>query len=190
MGVSELAPWIYPSYRSSYSCEFAQAVLNVPAAVNAAANAGGLTLAAALSTIVPITVLTPSAGPGFADAQQLASISPDTRSKVLKLRSWGISVVNAPDEALEVTVIGGTAGGVPSPPNPEISSPTVELHQPAHAIVTENKPIRVLLRNRTQGGAAPTALHVRFGFCFWEFPVDRFTDDAYSTRLRGGWGSC
>ena len=190
MSTSNLAPWIFPPYRSAYRCLFVRAILNIPAAVDAGANAGGLVLAQAQSTIVPITVLTPSVPPGFIDRQLLARIAPDTRSKVLKLRSWGITVANAPDEALEVIVRGGTAGGVPSPPNPSISSHPRELQQDAHAIVTEDKAITVEVRNLTQAGTAPAALLILFGFCFWEFPVDRFTDDSQSTRLRGGWGAC
>ena len=186
MSTSDLAPWIYPPPRSHYRCQFVQAVLNVPAAMSAAANAGGLTLAAALGTITPITVLTPTA----AERVTLTTITPEARSKSLKLFSWGITVANAPDEALEVSVTGGTRGGLPSAPNPSISSHAVELHQQAHAIITENKTIDIQIRNLTQGGAAPTALHVQVGFCFWEFPVDRFTDDTNANRLRGGYGAC
>ncbi len=189
LGTSDLAPWVHPPYRSRTRCQSVRAILNVPAALNAAANAAGIALAAAHSTIVPIPVLTPAVAPAFTDAQLLFSIA-SQRGFVIKVKSWGVDVVNAPNEALEVLVSGGSAGGVAEAPNPAISSALVELHQKADSIITENKLLEIRVRNRTQALPVATPLLLEFGICFWEFPVDRYTDNKDTTRLNGGYGVC
>jgi len=185
MGLSQLAPWHTQPPRSRTRCLSARAVLNVPAALNAAANAAGLILAAANSTIVPITVLTPTA---LNEALPLFELTP-TRSTIIRIKSWGISVVNAPDEALQTGASGGTVGGLPEPPNPAISSNEVELHQDATAMITENKTLQVTVRNLTATLANATPLLILFGVCIWEYEVTRYTDDPTKMRLKSGYGA-
>lgn len=185
MQQSSLAPWHTQPQRSNTRCEFARAVLNVPAAVNAAANAAGLVLAAANSTIVPITVLTPTAAN---EPLTFFTLSPEARAQMLRLKSWGITVVNAPDEALRTGVVGATVGGVPSPPNPSISSHVVELQQDATAMVNENKTLEVTVQNLTTPLASATALLIFFGVCWWEYDMTRYTDNPNKMRLQSGFG--
>jgi len=181
---SDIVPWLFPPFRSKYRCLFFRAVLNVPLAVNAAANAAGLTLAAANSTIAAITVLTPV----LAEPLLLFTVRPETRSEVVKLVSWGINVENAPDEALAVSLQGAAAGGLPAPPDPAISDPHVELHQGADAIIMEDKSIQVFVRNVTQTLASPTPLLITFGVCFYQYPVTRYQDSKNGAQLRTGFG--
>lgn len=184
MGISQLAPWHAPPPRSRERCLFARAVLNVPAALNPAANAAGLVLAAAQSTIQPITVLTPTANN---EPLPIFEMTP-RRSSIIRLKSWGITVVNAPDEALATGATGGTVGGLPEPPNAAISSHEVELHQEAAALVTENKTLAVTVRNVTAPLPSATPLLLLFGVCYWEYEVTRYTDDPSKMRLQSGFG--
>jgi hypothetical protein len=184
MSTSQLAPWHTQPQRSRTRCLSARAVLNVNAVTNPAANAAGLVLAAANSTIVPITVLTPGTGN---EALPLFTLTPN-RSSVIRIKSWGITVVNAPDESLQTGVTGGTVGGPPAPPDPAISSNSVDLHQDATALITENKTLTVTVRNLTAPLPGATPLLILFGICFYEFEVTRYSDDPSKMRLQSGFG--
>ena len=173
-------PWVSPGYRAADRCDFVRAVVNIPAAIDPIANAAGLVLAAANSTLQPITVLTPT---GAASNPVTLFTLTVPRGSVLKVRSWGITVVNNAPEAITVLVRGGTAGGLSSPPNPNISSHQTELHQPAHMILTEDKTLDLQISN-----VSPDALLLNFSICYWLFPVTNYTDDPRTTRLTPGYG--
>lgn len=194
VSTSDFAPWQRVPYRGRRRCRLVTAVLQVPAASgNPAATAAGVALQTANSQFLPtpIPLLDPTAGGGpITGSVQLFTFKPEARSKELKVESWGVSVLNGPDTALQVGVTGGTAGGLPDPPNPGLSSHQVELHQPAEAIVTENKEITITARNLSLGfPGQETPLLVKLGVCWWEFPVDRYVDSRKQSVLRGGYGT-
>lgn len=176
--VFEPVPWVDPPYRGIDQCTFVRAVVNIPAAVDPVANAAGLVLAAAQSTIVPITVLTPTGA--STGAVTLFTLTPPN-SHVIKVRSWGITVVNNAPEAVRVLVQGGSAGGLASPPDPFMSSYLIGGQQPAHMILTADKTLTVQLSN-----LSPDALLIYFGICYWQFPVTHYTDDPRTTKLTPG----
>ena len=182
--VSDLAPWIHVPYRGRRLCEFVKCVLSVDATVDAATNAAGIVLAAALNSVVPgsVTLLEMATATSWVDLFTFAA----GRSTENYFESWGISQQNHVNEALDVGLMGQSAGGLPSPPDPSLSAPPVHLHQPANLMTAESAEfkIRVRLLDIT------TPLIVSLGVCHWTYPVTQRRDsrDRNATNLRSSYG--
>ena len=181
---TDLAPWIHPPYRGRRSCEYRLAVLSTTVALDPVTNAAGIALAAALNSVVPGTAaLLEMASAG--DWQDLFSFSA-VRSEEAYFESWGISQANHVNEALAVSVQGGAAGGMPSPPSPNLSSHEASQHEPANFMTPESQEVTVKIRLLD----LTTPLVVNFGVCFWTYPVSQRRDDRdrNATNLRQGFG--
>ena len=175
--LTDFAPWIHPPYRSRYLCYDSRAVISTTVAYNAPTNAAGIVLAAANSTFVPCPLLEMR---GASDWQTIFTFDVP-ESHIARFKSWGISNENGPPEQIDVSVMAGTVGGEPEPPNPTISSYEVPNHQPTFFLVQDSQElqVRVVLRDPTQGPAL-----VKFGVCLWTFPVTKRTDSREDARLR------
>jgi hypothetical protein len=183
---AELAPWLAVPFRGQRrTSPLIRAVLNVSAAINPAANAAGIALAAANSTIAPVLLLTPVAN----EPLDLFTVTCE-RSHTVKLDTWGVSVINAPPEALVTGVRGATVGGMPDPPRPGVCTHQVEMHQHAEGLISEGKNVTVTVQNLTNAiGAPATPLLVYFAVSWWLFPVNRWMDNKEDTKLRSGFGT-
>jgi hypothetical protein len=181
---TDLAPWIHVPYRGRRLCEHRLVVLSVAAAVDPVTNAAGIALAAALNSVVPGTaaLLEMPTATAWVDLFTFAV----ERSSEAYFESWGISQANHVNEALEVGLQGGTAGGLPTPPSPYLSSHEVYQHEPANFMTAENQGLTVKIRLLD----TTTPLVVNFGVCFWTYPVTNRRDnrDRNATNLRTGFG--
>lgn len=180
----DLVGWRAPPFRSQCWYDTRRTVLNIGAAVNAGANAGGLALVAANSTIAPLNPLvqtTTAAGQQFFDLWRIKV----TESTVVVVDSWGITCVNAPPEALATRLRGTSVGGFGSPPKPASSGNAADQLQPTHHVVTGNKEFAVQIGNVVD----TMALFVEFAVYYWQFPVTRTTDEKKKMKLKPGFGA-
>lgn len=180
--ISDLAPWIHPPYRSAYYCKDVRAVVSTTAGVNAVTNASGIALAAANSTFV---ALTPLEMESAAKPVTIFTLKTPT-SSAIRVASWGIANLTGPPEQVEIRVKAATTYGTPGPPNPGISGAQVSDHQPTFFLMQggQDLEVQVRLRDVTQGPAL-----LRFGICYWEYPISKRTDSRDKTRLRSGYGT-
>lgn len=179
-------PWVAAPYRAVEKTATVRAVINTPAAVSAAANAAGIVLAAAQSTYVTVTPVTPTVAGGLVDLLTITA----PQSSMIRLKSWGCSVINAPSEALATSASGGTvAASKPSGPDPISSSYLVQGHQPAFVLIPPSKTLTIQGRNLSDlVPASATPLLVYVSACWWEWPVTRWEDSPKKSRLRSGYG--
>ena len=196
--VSDLSPHIHPPFASRYLCFLGRSVINVPAAFDPAANAGGIALTNAEATFsgqVPdpltntgqtdqVQLFTPTnAAPAF-DAQLVFEFN-TPQGYVVVFNSWGITVVNSRPDAARVTVeVGGGPNTGVEAPHPFMSGAPRELHQPTLVILPENKRLGVKVQNLDTG----SALLVQFGICGWQIPVRRYMQSLASMLPNPGFG--
>lgn len=180
--ITDLAPWIHPPYRSTYYCKDARAVVSTTAGVNAVTNASGIALAAANSAFVTLTPLEMESTTKPVTIFRLET----PQATAIRVASWGITNLTGPPEQVEIRVRAATTYGTPGPPNPGISGAQVSDHQPTFFIMQggQDLEVQVRLRDVTQGPAL-----LRFGICYWEYPISKRTDSRDKTRLRSGYGT-
>jgi len=180
--VSDLAPWIHPTFRSRPMCDHVQGIISTTAALNAVTNAAGIALQAALTvgTFVPQLFEMASA----ADFQTIYTLQPQ-QSQTARIMSWGIDTSNTTPSNLIVRVRAATtAAATPAPPNPFLSTHVVAAHQPTFILLQADQELQI--RVGMQDLTSPAL--VDFGICYWFFPVNKRVDNREGTRLRDGYG--
>jgi hypothetical protein len=107
------------------------------------------------------------------------------RSHMVRVKCWGIDVLNGPPEALQVRVSTSSTGGAPSPPDPSLSGHEHYRHQDTFLLLQgdQTAEIDVLLNDTTN----PLALEI--GVCYWIYPVTKRTDTREGTHFKGGYGT-
>ena len=178
---SEEVAWHEPPFNAQFFTRSVRFVLNIDAAVDAAANAAGLALIAAESAFVaPSSATTSGAALQY---KPIFGFIPN-QNQFLVIKSWGIEAVNVPPEAVNVRLRGGTVGGLGSPPDPAVSGFQVKDHQPTQLVVLQGK--RLIVEIGQVNNDQP--IYVKFSACFW---VGK-TTDASGTResllVKGGYG--
>lgn len=178
-------PWHKPPYRARTEPTLVRAVINIDAAVDAAANAAGLLLVTAQQTYKNLDLSGATAGATLPQWFDLWSAVPND-SEAIVIQSWGITCVNLPPEALNVRISGHADGGKPTPPNPRLSSYQADQLQQVNAIVAPNKPLTVQISPVLN----TAALLVYFSVSYYRFPVTKYQDGEKGLNLETGFGVC
>jgi hypothetical protein len=177
------APHHEPPFNARSVEQTVRAVINVPAAFDAAANAAGIALAAAEGVIVTVPVLTPAlAVPPFGAVQVLALTTPG--GHVTVYRKVGVLVQNSRPEAARVEVVATGPNASPDAPTNLSSGILPNERRPILAIVPENRELLVRVENLDTASPILVTVVVEG----WTLPVTRFTDDLRGLYPRMGFG--
>jgi hypothetical protein len=178
------APHHEPPFNARSVIRTFRAVINVPAAFDAAANAAGIALAAAEGVIVAVPLLTPTvAVPPFGAVQVASITTPPGHATVW--RRGGILVANSRPEAgrFELTASGGPNTSPDGPTNLSSSSLTSE-REDVLVIVPENRAL--MLRVENLDTASPILVTITVSG--WTLPFTGYTDDVRGLYPRRGYG--
>lgn len=182
----EPSAWIAPPFKSKYYTDSRRTILNIDAAVDAAANAAGLAIQTAETQFVALNpAISTTTGAGTGQFFTLWSKAVPN-GHLMVIESWGVQCVNAPPEAVAVRIPGGvgTIGGLASPPNPAVSDEQVVNHQKTKYIVGPDETFVVEMGNVVN----TTPLFVVFSVGYWTFPVTRFVGKKEQAKNVPGYG--
>jgi hypothetical protein len=184
--IAEPVPWVHPPFRARSICQHVRVILSVTAGVNAAVNAAGISLQAALTTpgVPPSAPLLVEMG-GASDYQTVFGYKAPTNITT-RFSSWGVTVANVAPEGVIFKVNGGTiAAGPPDPPDPLLGSSDAPGHQPLFVLIQGKQSFQVqaVLRDVT---ASPAVIDL--GICGWNWPVRNDSDSPEGVIPRTGYG--
>lgn len=187
---SNLAPHFHPPHDSSSVSFKGRVVVNVAVADNAAANAAGIALAAAenaLNPLAAVLVTTPAGATGTP-----IRVRPwDYRAKdgwTTVVKRWGVSVLNADDQAAVVLAQLDKGPNVGStPPVPGLSGTSADLQEPTMLLIPDNGSLSFSIGNRDVN----SPLLVELTWTGWRIPA-KYTGTLRSLTRDGnlGFGGC
>lgn len=182
----EKLPYIDPPYYARWECKHVQAVLSTTAAFNGATNAAGVLLQAA-ETVPGTPPYTPPLleMSDITDFQALFTLEPQF-GFMARIKTWGIDANASGPKSIRVRLQGATAGSLPTPPDPFLSSYPATEQQETFVILQSKQKlvVEVALRDETAGPVL-----IDFGICYWFWPVNKKTDSRDGTVLRSGYGT-
>jgi hypothetical protein len=178
--IADLASWIHPPFHAKWVNGRVRAVISTTVGLNAVTNAAGLALQAANSSIVAVPIFEMTSA---TDGQAIFQVTPP-RSHMARIASWGISVEGGPPELVQVRVKAPSQGGLPTAPDPFLSSHESSQQQPTFLILQENQQLTIeVLLNVTTMPAL-----INFGISYWQWPITRRTDTKEGASFRSGYG--
>lgn len=182
---SDLASWIHPPYRARYISDHARAVVSATSGFDSGTNAAGSVLQAANNAIAACQLLEQSSATDYKTIWNFQVPS----SYILRVATWGVTVVNHVPEALSVQIVSGSSGGLSQPPDAFLGGHETDRQQPTFLLVQGGQTLTINVLNNDVTNAP---LLVHFGITGWLFPLTKRMDDPKSVaRLRSGIGlSC
>lgn len=189
--VSAMEPRFFPPWRSRYLAKTYRGVVAVPAAYDAAAFAGSLTLALAATAIsgtsgpLALFLVPTETSPPFS-AQLMFNYITDP-GHVAVFRTWGLTVQNSVPEAAKIfaEIQGGPNVGSDNPLSLR-SGASYEEHEPTLIVVPENARLTVKIQNLD----VHSGILFTFGITGWQFPIRNYKDNLKSLLSTPGYGTC
>lgn len=182
--VGDLAPHIHPPFDAIMLEPVSRAIITIPAAFDAAANAAGIALAAAEGAYQSIPILTPSEL-AFPFSAQTVFTFTTPQGFVAVFKKWGITVENSDATAASVTASVDSDNQGAAAPNPLVSGAASFEQQPTMLIVPENKTVKVDVQNLDTG----SPILVTVSAHGWLLPVRRFEQTLRSMLKKPGFGT-
>jgi hypothetical protein len=181
LAISDLAPHIHPPFGSRSFFGIRRAVINVPAAFDAAANAAGIALAAA-NGIAPGSILTPTTvAPPFGPVLFSNHQTPPGFAAIFK--SWGMTVENSFPAAARMTIENQGPNTGSAAPSGITSGAAYTDHQPTMVIVPDNRRLDFFVENLDTG----SPILVTFSIYGWQIPIRRYEEDLKSLIPQPGY---
>lgn len=179
----DMAPHIHQPFDAVTLELVTRAVVNIPAALDANANAGGIALAAAEGQFQAVTLLTPT--------NNAAPLNPVTVVAYTCPQGWvsvfkkiGMTVEVGNPSAANVSVQNTGENQSSAGPNPLTTGAAAFEEQQTMLIIPENKSLNVQVQNLDVG----SPLLVRTALSGWQIPIRRYEQTLKSMLKKPGYG--